>query len=72
MMQYTIAQDHYVPEFDIQMYVGGVVYDGDLEPDLIAQLVSQGVLVSESPAPVEEEISEKPVSRRRHSPDSDS
>lgn len=58
-MEYIIAQDFYVPEFDIQLNVGGVVYDGDLEPDLTAQLVSNGVLVSDSPAAVEAD--EQPI-----------
>lgn len=72
-MQYTIAQDFYVQEFDIELYVGGVVSDGDLEPDVIAQLVSQGVLVSDQAATIEAdeaspaiETDEQPVSSRRN------
>lgn len=45
-MEYTIAHDFYVPEFDVELFEGGVVWDGDLEPDLIAQLVSQGTLTA--------------------------
>ena len=55
---YTIEQDYYVQEFDIQLYAGGTVQDGDLEPDVVAQLVSQSVLLPEGQAVIEaEEVS---------------
>lgn len=46
-MEYQVTQDVYVQEFDLELLIGDWVYDGDLEPDLIAQLVSAGVLVTE-------------------------
>lgn len=50
---YTITRDYYVAEFDIELFEGDVLYDGDLEPDLMANLQVYGVLVSDA-APVVE------------------
>lgn len=58
-MEYTIAQDYYVTEFDVTFYVGGTVWDGDLEPDLTAQLVSNGVLVPVQVEAVEAETDDE-------------
>lgn len=41
---YGVTQDYLVAEFDIALMAGEVVYDGQLEPDLTAQLVASGVL----------------------------
>ena len=45
---YTVAQDFYLSELDIWLLAGNTLQDGDLEPDVIAQLLSQGTLVSDS------------------------
>lgn len=57
-MGYTIQYDHYVHEFDLQLYAEGWFEDGELEPDLVANLLVAGVIVSDdAPAP---EVAEEP------------
>ena len=56
-MEYTVSQDSSL--YDVQLYEGEVIYDGDLEPDVIAQLVSNGVLVSNEAPPKPEPKSKK-------------
>jgi len=46
-MRYTVTQDYFVSEVNVQLVAGDVVQDGDTDPDLVAQLVSQGVLEPE-------------------------
>ncbi len=50
---YTIQRDYYVAEFNYELYEGDVLYDGDLEPDLIANLLVYGVIVSDAVPMVE-------------------
>jgi hypothetical protein len=44
-MIYEVLEDFYIQEFNVQLLVGDRLSDGDLEPDVIAQLLSVGVLV---------------------------
>ena len=53
MLEYTATRDHYISEFDIDLFEGDVLVDGDLEPDLMANLTAAGVLVAEGGAAVE-------------------
>jgi len=39
--RYVMLQDKYVQEFDLWLAAGTQFEDGDLEPDLVASLVSQ-------------------------------
>lgn len=43
---YEVTRDHYVSEFELSLAAGEVVYDGQLDPDLIAQLAASGVLAA--------------------------
>ncbi len=47
MTHYTCSYDYYNKEFDIELYEGEVLQDGDLEPDLMADLKAHGILVVE-------------------------
>jgi hypothetical protein len=42
---YEIVQDFYLQEQGIQLEVGVQFADGDLDPDVIAQLLSSGIIV---------------------------
>ena len=53
---YTIQRDYYVAEFNYELYEGDVLYDGDLEPDLIANLLVYGVIVSDAVPMVEVDL----------------
>lgn len=67
-MQYIIARDFYLDAAGVQLTAGDVVQDGDFEPDVVAQLVSSGILASDSPAVIEppfEEKADEPTSRWR-------
>lgn len=57
-MRYTFQVDYENSEFDFAVSTGTDVWDGELEPDLIASLLSQGVLVVEGLVPVPEVIIE--------------
>lgn len=46
-MRYTVVRDYYVAEFDVRLLAGDVIQDGQGEPDLVAELVSSGVLEPE-------------------------
>ena len=46
-MPYTVDQEYYNAEFDFYLYPGDVLVDGDLEPDLMANLQVAGVLVAD-------------------------
>ena len=48
---YTILTDYYSMEFNFELHKGDVLYNGDIEPDLIANLVVAKVLLSERVAP---------------------
>jgi hypothetical protein len=43
-MEYIINEDHYNGEFDIEFLEGGSVFDGDIEPDLLSNLLVKGIL----------------------------
>ena len=47
MTHYTVSRDHYNQEFDIDLYPGEVLEDGDLDADLMADLTAHGILVAE-------------------------
>jgi hypothetical protein len=50
MMEYVVAvEEYYNQEFDFWLYKGEVIYDGDLEPDLIAELCATGVIKPKAP-----------------------
>ena len=55
-MEYEVVQDYYSAEFDFVLYPGDVLLDGDIEPDLMAQLAASGVIeaVGADDAPVVE------------------
>lgn len=58
-MRYEVKRDFYVAEFDIPLAVGEVFADGDTDPDLVANLLSQGVIVVEGapePKPVKKTV----------------
>lgn len=48
-MKYTVKQDYYVAEFDVQLQAGDVFADGDAEPDLVANLVAKGIVEPDKP-----------------------
>jgi hypothetical protein len=56
MAKYEVIKDHYVREFGIDLLMGDTFEDGDLEPDVIAQLLAAGIVenpdraVDKSPA----------------------
>lgn len=53
-MRYIVTRDTYITEIDLELLEGWALEDGDLEPDLTAQLQSSGVLVPEGAAPLVE------------------
>jgi hypothetical protein len=44
-VRYQVVEDRYLREFDIQLYPGDEFVDGDLEPDLVAELLVYGVIL---------------------------
>ena len=58
-MKYTVTADFYLDEAAVQLTAGDVIKDGDLEPDVIAQLCSQGTLASDAPPVVDTEKSKR-------------
>jgi len=46
-MAYEVTREYHNHEFEFSLYPGDVLYDVNLEPDLIAQLLSNGILVLE-------------------------
>lgn len=57
---YEVVQAFYVQEFGIALEVGVLFADGDLEPDVIAQLLSDGVIVDlNAPVVVEDKPAKK-------------
>ena len=44
-MRYQVVEDRYLREFDIRLYPGDEFVDGDLEPDLVAELLVYGVIL---------------------------
>jgi len=46
MAKYIVARDHIVQEFGVDLREGDLLEDGDLEPDLMAQLQAAGVIES--------------------------
>lgn len=53
-MRYVFQESYYNAEFDFHVERGAECHDGDIEPDLIAQLVSRGILESDQPKPIQE------------------
>lgn len=71
MTDYTVQTEYVSAEFGWAVYPGDVLVDGDIEPDLMAQLVASGVVVPEggvAPAvaelPAEEEDAPSTSSRK--------
>lgn len=60
---YKVTREYHNQEFDFDLYPGDVLYNGSLEPDLMAQLLSDGVLVADGvefdPYEPEQEIFEE-------------
>jgi len=48
-MEYVVKQDYYNDEFDFELYEGEFVCDGDIEPDLMANLTASGVVEAIKP-----------------------
>jgi hypothetical protein len=45
---YIVLVDTYIQEFNVELVKGDRFQDGDLEPDLIANLLSTGVIEDEN------------------------
>lgn len=58
---YEVVQAFYVQEFGIALEVGVRFFDGDLEPDVIADLLSKGV-IADLNAPV---VADKPPKKNK-------
>ena len=59
-MEYKINQDHYNHEFDIEFIEGGSVFDGEIEPDLLNNLVAKGVLAPVVKKPTKSKVKPMP------------
>lgn len=47
-MKYTVVKNHFVAEVNVHLVEGDILHDGDCDPDLMANLVSGGVVEPES------------------------
>lgn len=43
-MDYRVVQDYFISELGVTLQAGDQVRDGDCDPDLMAELVSKGVI----------------------------
>ena len=62
---YEVMVAYWLQEQDGWLDVGTVFEDGDLEPDVIAQLLSVGVIVDLNAAEPEAEADEAPAKKRK-------
>lgn len=59
---YEVVQDYYLQEQGIALEIGVKFADGDLDPDVIAQLLDRGVIVDLN-AEIQADV--KPVKKSR-------
>ena len=46
-MKYIVVEEYHDAEFDFDLYPDDFLYDGDIEPDLMAELYYRGILYPE-------------------------